>query len=233
MFDNTNSVRNQDRMTLRERRREDTRAEILGAAWELSRQSGLAGLSLRELAARVGMRAPSLYSYFDSKDAIYDAMFRQGYEELGRAMAESEREGTIDRAGVKRATHRFFEFCTEDPQRYQLMFQRTIPGFEPSPGSYGVSQEQLESLRRAFVEVGIEGDEALDMWTALLTGLTDQQISNDPGGDRWARLLDEAVDMYLDHYGALPRQRGGSDDHDRDRCPLDPTDLSSGSGRPR
>jgi hypothetical protein len=34
-----------------------------------------------------------------------------------------------------------------------------------------------------------------------MTGLTDQQLSNDPGGDRWARLLDEAVDMFLAHLG--------------------------------
>jgi mRNA degradation ribonuclease J1/J2 len=30
-----------------------------------------------------------------------------------------------------------------------------------------------------------------------MTGLTDQQISNDPGGTRWRRLVDRAVDMLL------------------------------------
>lgn len=37
-----------------------------------------------------------------------------------------------------------------------------------------------------------------------LAGRTSQQISNDPGGDRWARLLDDSIDMFLDHVGALP-----------------------------
>ena len=46
------------------------------------RAEGLAGLSLRELAKRVGMQAPSLYAYFGSKAAIYDAMFVEGCEEL-------------------------------------------------------------------------------------------------------------------------------------------------------
>src|SRR5947208_4483704 len=68
----------------RAERREATRAEILDAAWELVRAEGLATLSLRELAAKVGMRAPSLYSYFDSKHAIYDAMFAEGNLELLR-----------------------------------------------------------------------------------------------------------------------------------------------------
>ena len=56
-------------------RRDVTRERILEAAWELARDQGLAAVSLREVAARVGMRAPSLYTYFPSKNAIYDAMY--------------------------------------------------------------------------------------------------------------------------------------------------------------
>jgi AcrR family transcriptional regulator len=66
----------------RSERREETRKEILAEAWSLAREHGLAGISLRDLATRVGMRAPSLYSYFDSKAAIYDAMFAEGNAEL-------------------------------------------------------------------------------------------------------------------------------------------------------
>ena len=51
----------------------------MAAAWELVREHGLAGLALRDLAERVGMKAPSLYSYFGSKLEIYDAMFHEGY----------------------------------------------------------------------------------------------------------------------------------------------------------
>ena len=66
----------------RAERREATKAEIIDVAWELVRAEGLAALNLRDLAAKVGMRPPSLYSYFDSKHAIYDAMFLQGNQEL-------------------------------------------------------------------------------------------------------------------------------------------------------
>src|SRR3979409_525344 len=65
----------------RAERREATRSEILAAAWELARTEGLAGLSLRDVARKIGMRPPSLYWYFDSKHAIYDAMFAQGYRQ--------------------------------------------------------------------------------------------------------------------------------------------------------
>ena len=66
----------------RSERHAATRAEILAAAWELARAEGVAGLSLRDLARTVGMQAPSLYSYFDSKHAIDDAMFAEGATEF-------------------------------------------------------------------------------------------------------------------------------------------------------
>jgi AcrR family transcriptional regulator len=63
-------------------RHEATRREILDAAWEIARQEGLSAITLREVAGRIGMRSPSLYSHFDSKNAIYDAMFAQAWGEL-------------------------------------------------------------------------------------------------------------------------------------------------------
>jgi AcrR family transcriptional regulator len=187
----------------RDRRRAQTRAEILRAAWGLCREEGLAGLSLRALAARVGMRAPSLYSYFGSKDAIYDAMFAQGQQALAEHMAFLP-DDDLTREDFRAGARAFFEFCTADPVRYQLLFQRTIPGFEPSPESYALAVEHLDRLGRQMRSAGIADERQLDLWTAMLTGLTDQQISNDPGGKRWARLLDQAVDLFCDHAG-VPR----------------------------
>ncbi len=183
-----------------ERRRARTRDDILEAAWALCREEGLAGLSLRDLAGRVGMRAPSLYSYFDSKDAIYDAMFAQGQRQLQEAFAFLP-DTDVTREDFRAGSHVWFTFCTEDPVRYQLLFQRVLPGFEPSEASYALAVEHLDGLQRRMASLGIVDPRHLDLWTAVLTGLVDQQLSNDPGGDRWARLLDEAVDLFCDHAG--------------------------------
>ena len=181
----------------RAERRESTRAEILEAAWQLARTQGLAGLSLRDVARRIGMRPPSLYWYFDSKQAIYDAMFAEGNRQLLARLAGQD--WPADPRALLRLTARVFvEFSAEDVERYQLLSQRTIPDFEPSPGSYALAVEVFEQMRARFAAAGLSDPAQFDLWTAVVAGLAAQQTANDPGGDRWLRLIDEAVDMYAD-----------------------------------
>jgi AcrR family transcriptional regulator len=179
----------------RAERREATKGEILEAAWELVRAEGLAALNLRDLAAKVGMRPPSLYSYFDSKHAIYDAMFLQGNRDLlarYAALPEGQDPVEVLRAGARL----FVQFGIEDPARSQLLFMRTIPGFEPSPETYEVAIRVVELSQARMKRCGIPV-ELFDLWTALISGLVWQQISNEPGGTRWARWVDDVVDMFL------------------------------------
>lgn len=159
---------------------------------------------MRDLGREVGLKAQSLYAYFDSKAALYDAMFRQGHEARVSMTSDWPTElGAVDnpRAEAKRMAGEFAAFCTEDPVRYQLLFQRVVPDWEPSPETYALAVAQLEHLRANLTSVGITEPDAIDLWTAMITGLTDQQISNDPGGDRWIRLVDRTVDMFFDHFG--------------------------------
>jgi AcrR family transcriptional regulator len=181
-------------------RRQATKAEIVAAAWDLVRAHGLGGLGMRDLGKQVGMTAQSIYSYFGSKNDIYDAMFREGYLEFASAMTDADLDGgevTIGRDAVRRFALLFFDFCTSDPVRYQLLFQRPIPDFVPSDDSWKVAVQVYDTMNEQFRTFGISDPQSIDLWTAVMPGLTDQQISNDPGGDRWRILLDPAVDMVL------------------------------------
>jgi AcrR family transcriptional regulator len=175
-----------------------TRREILDAAWELARQQGLVGIAMRDLGAAVGMRAQSLYAYFPSKHAMYDAMFAEAnLELLSRLQAL---DGTEPVARLRANAGVFVTFCVEDPVRYQLLFQRTIPGFDPSAESYAAAVGVLADARTAVAACGARDPRAFDVWTALTSGLVAQQTSNEPGGDRWVGLLDDVLDMYLAHF---------------------------------
>src|SRR5262245_10170920 len=94
----------------RAERREATRAEILEAAWELMHEHGVAGLSLRDLGEKVGMRAQSLYSYFDSKEAIYDALFEEGFRECFEQLRRAAPAGDA-RADFRARCRTYVDFC--------------------------------------------------------------------------------------------------------------------------
>jgi AcrR family transcriptional regulator len=196
---------NRDR---RAERREATRREILDAAWEIARRDGLSAITLREVADRIGMRSPSLYSHFESKNAIFDAMFGQAWSELSAAFdALGPRQGNARRALLEEA-ETFFDFGTADLARHQLMNRRTIPDFAPSPEAYQMSVAVYERMRAVLRTRGVRSQADLDLWTALVGGFVDQQMANDPGGTRWRRQLPRLVDMYCDEVGiAGPRIR--------------------------
>lgn len=185
-------------------RREERVASIVAAAWKLAHAHGVGGLSLHALAREVGMRQPSLYTYFDSKHALYDAMFADGNRQLLDRLDALELPRD-DRVAAKVFVRAFVDFAVEDPTRAQLLFQRPIPGFEPSAGSYEHAQAVLGRAVQLFHAAGLESDSDVDCFVAMVAGLIDAQISNDPGGDRWTRHLDRLTDMYIDE---SERRRG-------------------------
>jgi AcrR family transcriptional regulator len=185
----------------REARRRSARGVILEAAWSLVRDEGLAALSMRDLAKRAGITTPTVYAYFDSKNAIYDSMFGAAAADFADRM--SEPDGSVGSHNML-AEHvrRFVDFCTSDVARYQLLFQRPIPGFEPTPEALAPAVQALDSVRELLALTGVTDSKHVDMWTAWTIGLVNQQISNDPGGDRWSRLIDDFVTMFLRHCGS-------------------------------
>jgi AcrR family transcriptional regulator len=177
-------------------RRRAATAEVLRTAWQLAAEHGLAGVSLRELASRLGMRPQSLAWYFPTKNALYDAMHAQGNEEFLQRVAAAG-----PRLDVHRAARVFAGFCLENPPRYQLLAQRTVPGFTPSAESAELARRAFAAWRSALAAAGVTDRDAVDVLTAVVKGVVDQQITADPAGDRFLRHLDLVIDMFLAHTG--------------------------------
>jgi AcrR family transcriptional regulator len=178
-------------------RREAKVASIVGSAWALARDHGIGGVTLHALAREVGMRQPSLYAYFDSKNALFDAMFADGNRQLLERLDALKVPGD-PRAAVKKFMQAFVTFALEDTGRCLLLFQRPVPGFEPSPESYAYAQKVLDLAVGVLRAAGVEDQGDIDCFVAMVGGLIDAQMSNDPGGNRWVRHLDRLTDMYLD-----------------------------------
>ena len=186
----------------RTRRHLNSIAEIVPAAWDLARNNGIGGFSLRQLAESVGLKAPSLYQYFETKNDLYDAMFADGYEQLRDRLASQDGKPPLSRDEIKAEAIAFFDFSTEDPVRYALMCERPIPGFEPSPESAALADEVLRSqVVSMLANIGVAERDAQRLFVALINGIVAQQIGSNPGGSDWRPLVEQGVDLFLDHVG--------------------------------
>jgi AcrR family transcriptional regulator len=172
-------------------------AGILECAWKLAREHGIAGVSLHALARDVGIRQPSLYGYFDSKDALYDAMFADGNRQLVEQL-DALTMSRDPRVALKQILGAFTGFALEDPARYELLFQRHVPGFTPSPASYALAEEVLGRAQSAMRAAGVTQQGDIDCIIAVTGGVMEAQLSNEPGGSRWVRHLNRLVDLLVD-----------------------------------
>jgi AcrR family transcriptional regulator len=199
--------------TARQRRRqyrEEVIEDILAIAREMMQQDGVAALSFNAIARRLGMQPPSLYTYFDSKHAIYDALFRHGFIEFGRRMDERPDQDGPLRANLQSAMETYLRFAQENPDLYQLMFQRPVPDFVPSEASMAVSlsllaraQAQMgQVIERGEIETRLPSAEAVDLFIAFQHGLTELHLANNPelpvGQGRFGKLIPQAVQMFLE-----------------------------------
>ncbi len=183
-------------------RRSETRREIVEAAWRLARDNGLAQVTLRDVADAVGMRAPSLYTHFASKNAIYDAMFLDAWTQFQEYEAAAQPgEPQTTRAAMRYYARVYFDFAVAFPARHQLMSLRTIPDFTPSDEAYAPSLAVMERFVARMRRHGVSEQDDIDLFVAIVDGLVTAQIANDPGGERWSRLLDRAIDMFADNVG--------------------------------
>jgi AcrR family transcriptional regulator len=180
-------------------RRSQRLEQILAAAWQVAAESGLGAVSLHEVARRVGVRQPSLYGYVSSKLDLYDAMYGQAYEQLLARLDAAGPAGTA-REQLLRVSRIILDFTVENPPRQQLMFQRTIPGFEPSPTTYALAVRVVDRCVALLSALGAGDPAQVDVYTALVAGLGAQQVANDPGGDRFTRHLEVLLDLFLDHF---------------------------------
>jgi AcrR family transcriptional regulator len=95
----------------------------------------LAALTLREVATRVGMRAPSLYSHFASKHAIDDAMFGQAWLEYDRiAQAAARHLPEEPRAVLRQVASFSFDFAVADLPRHETILTRDTWRHRPRHG---------------------------------------------------------------------------------------------------
>lgn len=193
----------------RRQNRDEIIEDIVQIARAMIRADGAASLSFNAIARELGIKPPSLYTYFESKHAIYDELFRRGWL-LFLAEAEHyyQATGTV-RDKLILLFESYMRFAQENPDYYQIMFQRPVPNFVPSEASLEISFNsvaQFTDYLKAILESeglrpNIPYEEARDIILALNHGLTELHLANQPelpvGEGRFGALIHQAVDVLL------------------------------------
>ena len=191
----------------RRRNREAMITAILDAARAVMREEGVAALNLNELARRLGMRTPSLYEYFPSKMALYDALFIMGMRLFRERVERLLAEHSGGWAGLHAALENHMAFAQEYPEFYYLCFERPVPGFVPSTEGLRESQVLLtvsqqamaQAIERGEIAPGVPAEQAHDLFLALMHGLTALQMANEPeqpvGSGRFGSLTPAAIGL--------------------------------------
>lgn len=178
---------------------------ILETARAIMREEGVAALSMQELARRLDMRAPSLYHYFSGKPDLYDTLFRRGFTLFAEQMEQATQGAQTWQEELEQSFKGYMTFAMENPDLYQLCFERPVPGFVPSEESlrlsFGLLQNTYQRAANFFdvIDTDLAPEQVADLVIALMHGLTALHMANEPhlpvGQGRFGALIPAALSV--------------------------------------
>jgi AcrR family transcriptional regulator len=193
---------------------EEMRQDILQAARDIIAEEGAGALSIRGIARRIGYSAPALYEYFTGKEAIAEALFVAGFQQLAVTLGQVAEADPVVRLRALGIAYR--RFAIAHPQEYSLMFSRPIPEFRPSQEDLDIARTAFAPLQHTFEEgiaVGVirpmEARTGATAAWAYLHGLVSLELAGMNGPDypippevvvpgHFPTLYETALDLFSD-----------------------------------
>jgi AcrR family transcriptional regulator len=189
----------------KQRNREATIESIVVAARAIMKEEGVAALSMHELARRMDMRAPSLYNYFSSKMEIYDSLFRLGFTLWKETVTHVTNQSNNFQDEIQNIMEGYLTFALDNPELYQLCFERPVPGFIPSPASlklsFGILNDSLQRVDQYKKQLNtkLSSEQIINLIIAIAHGITASHLANEPhlpkGKGRFGSLIPTARSM--------------------------------------
>ncbi len=132
----------------RERYRDALRREILDAAREAFVRYGYEGVSMRQLAEKVGCSHSNLYLHFKDKEALFDCLVEESFEQLaeGIRVPESAKGGNPVEL-LKKAGRAYVKFGLANPNVYEFAFILRRPERKPH-----VAYERVRTLVQRCID---------------------------------------------------------------------------------
>ena len=156
---------------------------LIEATLQLLREAAPADLTLRRIATAAGTTTMALYTGFGSRDGLLDVVYARGFEQLGEWMAPAPLADPEQAVGELLRAYRAFALA--NPGLYGLLFERVLPGFDPSPevrstalgSTFGLVTTQAGRLLGVDAQDAAARELAYLLW-ALTHGLVTLELSH-------------------------------------------------------
>lgn len=112
------------------RQKEEVRASILTAAWQLVKEDGWQALSIRKIADAIEYSVPVIYDHFENKEAILLEFTKRGFRELNKEIGKAKEAFKNPEQQIEAMAYAYWHFAFNNKEYYQLMYGLGMPGCE-------------------------------------------------------------------------------------------------------
>src|SRR5919199_6517077 len=112
------------------RQKEEVRASILRAAWQLVEDEGWQSLSIRKIAEAIEYSVPVIYDHFANKEAILLEFTKQGFQLLNEQLEAAKSKSNDPAQQLEDMAYAYWNFAFDHKEYYQLMYGLGMPTCE-------------------------------------------------------------------------------------------------------
>lgn len=184
----------------------DARTKILNAASELFLEGGGDALSVRGISKRAGLSTIGIYSHFQGKQGILDALYIEGFNLVREAM-DVIPEGKASKEQVLEACLGYLNVGEQHEAHYRLIFGESDAGYQPSEEAIAARDSAFSKLVRvagSYLPDGATIEErrqiALDIWAIVhgYVSISHHMVFTDDINLDWKSMALRVVEVQLD-----------------------------------
>lgn len=188
----------------RQREKQATRDGILQAAKTIAQAEGWGAVTVRKLADAIEYSPPTIYEYFDNKDAVLSGVVQDGFTELTRELRRASRQSTVPEEQLLAIALAYYCFSRDQPELYRIMHGMGGVALDAEAVATNAQLAGAVSqgvLHNWAVENAVQLDEleAVELLWSTLHGLTILGANNrlEGGDERAERLIARAIRDFL------------------------------------
>ena len=159
---------------------------LISASLEILSEHGVEGLSLRNVAKRIGVSHTACYNHFTDKQALLAAISTAGYEQLHQLLLGIfEKTKNAPANLIPEVAWAYLQFALENPAKFKLMFSGALEEERNHPDYEAISQKSIALFEEIIVFCQGKGqlpavrvdDLAIKLWS-IVHGFTTLMLEN-------------------------------------------------------